>query len=383
MTAREQLMATLTAIRDQYLEDRDEFAAEEQIRDAIDEAADADATITLTDASEVENLLGYGEVNFAISAMLRYLRKKPRAVAEDYDLDDPLTADIWDDVDEDEYYDDLTDEEIAALTAEGPNYAEFSDHHYQEGCEGENCEEAYYGKGEIHDGDISSKISFVEAISRRFHNMGFDEKTHGLKPGSKDQGWNPYKENSVVMFGPSKEFFTPITDYIASEVTNEGSAWYNRGAQVVAVTDAATRTIGGDNYIFVCTFTPEKLTRLLNINEAWAEHFEGAVVYDATAEDAPSYARGGYRSYMFGPDSAYFYRLIRWFDGFIEHGHPEADARSLRLPYSERRNGKQAFALCISVTPDDFDPPKKGTGAELKKKRAAAEIPAEDEIPVA
>jgi hypothetical protein len=57
MTAREQLIATLIAIRDQYLEDRDEFAAEEQIRDAIDEAADADETVTLADASEVENLL--------------------------------------------------------------------------------------------------------------------------------------------------------------------------------------------------------------------------------------------------------------------------------------------------------------------------------------
>ncbi len=379
MTAREQLIATLIAIRDQYLEDRDEFAAEEQIRAAIDEAADADETITLADASEVENLLGYGEINFAISAMLRYLRKKAKVVAEDYDIDDPLTADIWDDVD-DEYYDDLTDDEIAELTADGPNYAEFSDHHYQEGCEGENCEEAYYGKGEIHDGDISSKISFVEAISRRFHNMGFDEKTYGLKPGNKDQGWNPYKENSVVMFGPSKEFFTPITDYIASEVNNEGSAWYNRGAQVVAVTDAETRTVGGDNYIFVCTFAPEKLTRLLNINNAWAEHFEDAVVYDATAEDAPSYARGGYKSYMYGPDSAYFYRLIRWFDGFIEAGHPDADARSLRLPYSERRNGKQAYALCISVTPEDFDPPKKGTGAALKKKRFAAIDPVEDPV---
>ena len=238
----------------------------------------------------------------------------------------------------------------------------------------EALDEGHYGKGEIHDGDISSKISFVEAISRRFHNMGFDESTHGLKPGTPDQSWNPYKENSVVMFGPSVEFFKPITDYIASEVTNKGSAWYNRESQVVEVTDSAIKTVGGDNYIFVSTFSPEKLTKLLNINPAWAEHFEGAEVLDATAEGAPKYA-AGYRSYMFGPSSAYFYRLVRWFDGYIE-AHPEADARMLRLPYSEIKNGKQAYALCIYVAPEDFDPPKRGTGAELKRTRAANDKPA-------
>ena len=131
MTAREQLMATLSEVRDQYLQDGNEFAAEEMIRDAIDTAADADQTVTLRDASEIENLLGYGEINRAISAMLRYLRQQSKVNAvEDFDLEDPLTADIWDNVDT---YDDLTPEEVAVFTSgDGVNWAEYPDHEFQE-----------------------------------------------------------------------------------------------------------------------------------------------------------------------------------------------------------------------------------------------------------
>jgi hypothetical protein len=166
------------------------------------------------------------------------------------DIEDPFNADMWDD---------LSDEEIAAIIADGPNYAEFSDHHYQEGCEGKECkeevedpteteevteeveavdevEEAYYGKDSIIDGDIPGKTnSFYSLLVMRFNNMGYDEVNHPLLIGEYEWDWNPFGDDSLVMFGPSEEFFDKIVRYIESEVTNEGSAWYNRDYEVCQV----------------------------------------------------------------------------------------------------------------------------------------------------
>jgi hypothetical protein len=169
------------------------------------------------------------------------------------DIEDPLMADMWDD---------LSDEEVAALTAEGPNYAEFSDHHYQEGCEGGECKEAveadqdepkeelpeteeakqdveegYYGKDSIIDGDIPGKTNtFYQLISMRFHNMGYDEESHPLLVSEDEWGdWNPFGDDGLVMFGPDEQFFDKIVRYIESEVDNEGSAWYNRDYEVCQV----------------------------------------------------------------------------------------------------------------------------------------------------
>jgi hypothetical protein len=152
------------------------------------------------------------------------------------DVEDPLTADMWDD---------LTDDEIAALTADGPNYAEFSDHHYQEGCEGgeckegcegKECKEAYYGKDSLIAGDIPGKENcFHELISMRFHNMGYDEDTYPLMPGSQSQMWNPFGQYGIVMYGPDAAFFDKIVAYIETEVNREDSAWYNRDYEVCQV----------------------------------------------------------------------------------------------------------------------------------------------------
>lgn len=175
------------------------------------------------------------------------------------DIDDPLTADIWDD---------LSDEEVAALTAEGPNYAEFSDHHYQEGCEGKECkeeveepaeteevteeveavEEGYYGKDSIIDGDIPGKEnSFIDLITMRFHNMGIDEYTHPIYDGEsipESHSWCPYKKNAALMFGPDEAFFQPAVDYIETEVNREDSSWYQRPYAVVKVGDRYNRKMG-------------------------------------------------------------------------------------------------------------------------------------------
>jgi hypothetical protein len=143
------------------------------------------------------------------------------------DVEDPLTADMWDD---------LTDDEIAALTADGPNYAEFSDHHYQEGCEGKECKEAYYGKDSLIAGDIPGKENcFHELISMRFHNMGYDEDTYPLMPGSQSQMWNPFGQYGIIMYGPDAAFFDKIVAYIETEVNREDSAWYNRDYEVCQV----------------------------------------------------------------------------------------------------------------------------------------------------
>ncbi len=143
------------------------------------------------------------------------------------DIEDPLTADMWDD---------LSDDEIAALTADGPNYAEFSDHHYQEGCEGKECKEGYYGRDSLIAGDIPGKENcFHELISMRFHNMGYDEDTYPLMPGSQSQMWNPFGQYGIVMYGPDAAFFDKIVAYIETEVNREDSAWYNRDYEVCQV----------------------------------------------------------------------------------------------------------------------------------------------------
>jgi hypothetical protein len=167
------------------------------------------------------------------------------------DIEDPLMADMWDD---------LTDEEVAALASDdGVNWAEYPDHHYQEGCEGKECkeevevpaeteevteeveaaeevEEAYYGKDSIIAGDIPGKTNtFYSLLVMRFNNMGYDEVNHPLLVGEYEWDWNPFGDDSLVMFGPSEEFFDKIVHYIESEVENEGSAWYNRDYEVCQV----------------------------------------------------------------------------------------------------------------------------------------------------
>jgi hypothetical protein len=69
----------------------------------------------------------------------------------------------------------------------------------------------------------------------RFNNMGYDEVSHPLIVGEYEWDWNPFGDDSLVMFGPSEEFFDKIVRYIESEVDNEGSAWYNRDYEVCQV----------------------------------------------------------------------------------------------------------------------------------------------------
>lgn len=163
------------------------------------------------------------------------------------DIEDPLTADIWDD---------LSDEEVAELTADGPNYAEFPDHEFQEACEGTECkeeveepaeteevteevevvDEGYYGKDSIIAGDIPGKEnSFYDLITMRFHNMGYDEATHPLITGKKDQYWNPFAEQGVFMVADDPKFFDKIVAYIESEVEREDSAWYLRDYEICEI----------------------------------------------------------------------------------------------------------------------------------------------------
>lgn len=167
------------------------------------------------------------------------------------DIEDPLMADMWDDI---------SDEEVAALTTDA-NYAEFSDHHYQEGCEGGECKEAveadqdepkeelpeaeeakqdvkegYYGRDSIIAGDIPGKEnSFYDLISMRFHNMGYDEETHPLITGKKEQLWNPFADQGVLMVADDPKFFDKIVAYIESEVEREDSAWYLRDYEICEI----------------------------------------------------------------------------------------------------------------------------------------------------
>ena len=160
-------------------------------------------------------------------AIVAILSVETVTISEDVD---PFVDDIWDDLD-------LTDEEVAALASDdGVNWAEYPDHEYQEGCDGKDCKEAYYGKDSLIAGDIPGRANgFVELISMRFHNMGFDEIEHPLLPGRADQMWNPFGKDSVVMYGDSKEFFDPLVTYIESEVGREDSAWYKRDYEVCEV----------------------------------------------------------------------------------------------------------------------------------------------------
>ena len=144
------------------------------------------------------------------------------------DIEDPLMADIWDDMDEDE---------IAALASDdGVNWAEYPDHEYQEGCKGKECKEGYYGKDSLIAGDLPGKENcFHELISMRFHNMGYDEDSYPLMPGSQSQMWNPFGQYGIVMYGPDEKFFDKIVAYIETEVNREDSAWYNRDYEVCQV----------------------------------------------------------------------------------------------------------------------------------------------------
>lgn len=232
MTTREKVLAELKDIL-AVSDVEDELATQDSVLDLVDVIfMEDDGSITADEQDQVSELVydldkSPAEVAEAIVAIL-----SAEAVAISEDVD-PFIDDIWDDLD-------LTDEEVAALASEdGVNWAEYPDHEYQEGCKKaciKEVDEAYYGKDSLIAGDIPGKANgFVELISMRFHNMGFDEIEHPLFPGGAEQMWNPFGKDSVVMYGDSKEFFDPIVNYIESEVGREDSAWYNRDYEVCEV----------------------------------------------------------------------------------------------------------------------------------------------------
>lgn len=199
---------SLDALASKLMEEGSEELSEEEL-DAINEMIYSSFVDPETICNELITLLTSGGIKVE-------------------DVEDPLNADMWDD---------LTDEEIAALASEdGVNWAEYPDHHYQEGCEGKECKEAYYGKDSLIAGDIPGKENcFHELISMRFHNMGYDEDTYPLMPGSQSQMWNPFGQYGIVMYGPDEAFFDKIVAYIETEVGREDSAWYNRDYEVCQV----------------------------------------------------------------------------------------------------------------------------------------------------
>ena len=250
MTTREKVLTELKDIL-AVSDVEDEIAMQDSVLDLVETVfAEDDGSITEREQDQISEIVydltrSPAEIAEAVIAIL----SADPTIPEDVD---PFIDDIWDD---------LSDEEVAALTAEGPNYAEFSDHHYQEGCEGGECkeaveaeqdepkeeipeteeakqdvEEAYYGKDSIIDGDIPGKTNtFYSLLVMRFNNMGYDEVNHPLLVGKYEWDWNPFGDDSLVMFGPSEEFFDKIVRYIESEVDNEGSAWYNRDYEVCQV----------------------------------------------------------------------------------------------------------------------------------------------------
>lgn len=226
MTTREKVLTELKDIL-AVSDVEDEIAMQDSVLDLVETVfAEVDGSITEREQDQISEIVydltrSPAEIAEAIIAILS---AKPVSIPEDIN---PFTDDIWDD---------LTEDEIAELTATGPNYAEFSDHHYQEGCEGGDCKEAYYGKDSIIAGDIPSKTNtFYSLLVMRFNNMGYDEVSHPLLVGKYEWDWNPFGDDSLVMFGPSEEFFDKIVRYIESEVDNEGSAWYNRDYEVCQV----------------------------------------------------------------------------------------------------------------------------------------------------
>lgn len=269
MTTREKVLAELKDIL-AVSDVEDEFAMQDSVLDLVETVfAEDDDSVTEDEQDQISEIvydLTRSPAEIA-EAIITILSADPAVVAEDVD---PFVDDIWED---DGMWDDMDEDEIAARTSvDGVNWAEYPDHEYQEGCEGGECkeeveapaeteevteeveevteeiedvteevevvDEAYYGKDSIIDGDIPGKTNgFVELISMRFHNMGFDERDHSLFPGEADQMWNPFGVDSVVMYGPDEAFFDPIVAYIESEVGREDSAWYNRDYEVCEVED--------------------------------------------------------------------------------------------------------------------------------------------------
>jgi hypothetical protein len=263
MTTREKVLTELKDIL-AVSDVEDEIAMQDSVLDLVETVfAENDGSVTEDEQDQISELVydltrSPAEIAEAIIAVLS---AEPAVVAEDVD---PFVDDIWDDI---------SDEEVAALTADGPNYAEFSDHHYQEGCDGKECKEAveadqdepkeeipeaeeakqdvkeaYYGKDSIIDGDIPGKEnSFIDLITMRFHNMGLDEYTHPIYDGEsipESHSWCPYKKNAALMFGPDEAFFQPAVDYIKTEENREDSSWYQRPYAVVKVGDRYNRKMG-------------------------------------------------------------------------------------------------------------------------------------------
>jgi len=233
MTTREKVLAELKDIL-AVSDVEDEITTQDSVLDLVEVVfTEEDGSITADEQDQISELVyDYSKSAVEVAeAIVALLSAEAMTIAEDID---PFVDDIWDDLD-------LSDEEIEALTSDDSvNWAEYPDHEYQEGCDGKDCtkevDESYYGKDSLIPGDIPGKTnSFYSLLVIRFNNMGYDEVNHPLQVGKYEWDWNPFGDDSLVMFGDSQEFFDPIVKYIESEVGREDSAWYNRDYEVVEV----------------------------------------------------------------------------------------------------------------------------------------------------
>jgi hypothetical protein len=283
------------------------------------------------------------------------------------DIEDPLTADIWDDVvDEDEYYDDLTDEEVTALTADGPNYAEFSDHHYQEGCDGKECKEDINIVGQKLSSDFRQSFAAIcKEIESEFDDFITDYEV--------DNGQIIAKANRKVDRTDADKIANAMShtvicvknnwDAIVANLNNQSITFYFKGKDVkqVGIDEGyygKDSIIDGD--IPGKTNTFYQLISMRFHNMGYDEESHPVLVSEDEWGDWNPFGDDGL--VMFGPDEQFFDKIVRYIESEVDNegsawynrDYEVCEVEGKRADASRFEKGQAGpWALCIEAR--DYD----------------------------
>ena len=314
------------------------------------------------------------------------------------DIEDPLMADIWDDVDEDAYYDDLTDEEVAALTSDdGVNYAEYPDHEYQEGCEGKECKEEL-----IKTTSTVTKYSKDEAMNIIQADEALLAEYEELLPEYED-GMLDHSHEGINFFNLMEDESKVVIQWCISddECTQVIVDSFEEAIVVIRDIEAADYQLTGEEIVKEAIEAEEVKEGYYGRDSILDGDIPGKensfydlismrfhnMGYDdrnhplyLSEENRDSHSWCPYKQnaiMMFGPDEAFFDKII----AYIETEVNRPDSAWYNRQYSVVKVGDRynramgEYALCIFVTYDDFcsttEMSRKGAekAAELRRMR--------------
>jgi hypothetical protein len=231
------------------------------------------------------------------------------------DIEDPLMADIWDDI---------SDDEVAALTSDdGVNWAEYPDHEYQEGCKGKECKEDIDIVGQKLSVDFRQSFAAIcKEVESEFDDFITDYEV--------DNGQVIAKANRKVDRTDADKIAKAMSntvicvknnwDAIVANLNNQSITFYFKGKDVKQV-GVAEGYYGKDSIIDGDipgkTNTFYQLISMRFHNMGYDEESHPVLVSEYEWGDWNPFGDDGL--VMFGPDEQFFDKIVRYIESEVDN----------------------------------------------------------------